>query len=60
MREHDEDQNDMSVSLWVVKHLISLLRVMAKGLERTSDDYLRPPARVTQVTGRTASVQSEK
>lgn len=58
--EHEGDQKDMATSLQVVKHLISLLRVMAKGLERTSDVHLRPPVCVTHATGRTASVQSEK
>lgn len=46
----------------MAQDLISMLKMMAKGLERTSGerDHLRPPAYVTQVTGRTASVQSKK
>jgi len=52
----------MAASSWVIKHLISMLRVMAKGLERTSGggDHVRPPAYVTEVTGGTASLQSKK
>lgn len=60
MRDHDGDQNNVAVSSQVVKQLISLLRVMAKGLERTSGDHLRPSVCITQATGEAASVQSEK
>lgn len=56
------EQNNKGVPSWVVEHLVSMLRVMAKGLERTSDggDQLGPPAYVTQVTGRVAAVESKK
>lgn len=52
------EQDNLGVSSWAARHLVFMLGVMAKGLERSigEGEHLRPPAYITEVTAGTASV----